>query len=96
MKYDSKTDSFICRNAKKLVHISNRKYVTEVGYETRRDYYRCEDCNDCPYAHECKTASGSRTIRLSHRLNKLKKNANENLCSPKGMELRSQRVVEVE
>ena len=30
------------------------------------------------------------------RLNELKKQANENLCSEKGLELRSQRVVEVE
>lgn len=96
LQYDRKTDSFTCRNEKKLLHIGNRKYVTEAGYETRRDYYRCEDCNNCPYAHECKKADGPRTIRLSHRLNELKKKANENLCSPKGLELRAQRVVEVE
>lgn len=96
MQYDHETDSFTCRNGKKLLHIGNRKYVTEAGYETRRDYYRCEDCSNCPYAHECKKASGPRTIRLSHRLNELKKKANENLCSQKGLELRSQRVVEVE
>ena len=96
LPYDPETDSYTCRNGKKLIHAGNRKYVTDAGYETRRDYYRCEDCGGCPYSEECKKAEGSRTIRVSHRLNELKRKANENLCSEKGLELRSQRVVEVE
>jgi len=35
-------------------------------------------------------------IKSPHRLNQLKKKANDNLCSEKGLELRSKRVVEVE
>lgn len=96
MPYDQETDSFRCRNQKRLIHVGNRKYVTDAGYETRRDYYRCEDCKNCPYATECKNTDKNRTIQVSHRLNKLKKHANENLCSEKGLKLRSQRVVEVE
>ena len=94
--YDAETDSFICRNNRRLIHIGTRKYVTEAGYETKRDYYRCEDCNLCPYASECKKTEKPKTIHFSHRLNELKKKANENLCSEKGKALRSQRVVEVE
>ncbi len=94
--YDLETDSYTCRNGKKLTHRGNQKYVTEAGYETRRDYYRCEDCTGCPYAEECKKTGKPRVLRISHRLNELKKKANENLCSEKGLELRSQRVVEVE
>lgn len=94
--YDAETDSFICRNNRQLIHIGTRKYVTEAGYETKRDYYRCEDCSLCPYASECKKTEKPKTIQFSHRLNELKKKANENLCSEKGKELRSQRVVEVE
>ena len=45
---------------------------------------------------ECKSSDQPKTIKFSHRLNELKKQANENLCSEKGLELRSQRVVEVE
>lgn len=96
MPYDQETDSFLCRNQKRLIHVGNRKYVTDAGYETRRDYYRCEDCKSCPYATECKNTDKNRTIQVSHRLNELKKHANENLCSEKGLKLRSQRVVEVE
>ena len=96
LPYDPETDSYICRNGKRLIHVGKRKYVTDAGYETYRDYYRCEDCVDCPYCGECKRTESPRTIKVSHRLNELKKKANENLCSEKGLELRAQRVVEVE
>jgi len=96
LPYIPETDSFICRNGKQLKHVGNQKYVTEAGYETRRDIYRCEDCSGCLYATECKNTEKPRTIRVSHRLNELKRKANENLCSEKGLKLRSQRVVEVE
>lgn len=58
-------------------------------------YDRYKD-GGCPYAAECKNTENPRTIRVSHRLNELKRKANENLCSEKGLKLRSQRVVEVE
>lgn len=96
LPYNSETDSFVCRNGKQLVHVGKRKYVTEAGYETIRDYYRCEDCSACPYAAECKNTDKNRTVQVSHRLNALNRKANENLCSEKGLELQSQRVVEVE
>jgi len=96
LAYDAETDSFICRNGKYLKHINRRKYVTEAGYETFRDYYQCEDCSGCPYAEECKKTPKNRIIQVSHRLNELKRKANENLCSEKGLELRAKRVVEVE
>ncbi len=44
----AETDSFICKNEKRLVHKGSRRYVTEAGYETSRDYYTCEDCRGCP------------------------------------------------
>lgn len=68
----------------------------EAGCETRRDHYRCESCDDCPNAAECKKTEKPRVIQISHRLTELKKKANNNLCSEKGLELRSKRVVEVE
>ena len=96
LPYDKDTDSFICPEGKKIVHTGERKYVTEAGYETRRDYYRCNDCTDCPSASLCKKTDGAKTIRYSHRLEELKKKANRNLCSEEGKRLRSLRSIEVE
>lgn len=81
LAYDKKTDRFLCRNGNHLLHVGNRKYVTEAGYETRR---------------ECKKTEKPKALQFSHRLNELKKKANENLCSETGVKLRTQRVVEVE
>lgn len=96
LEYDEKSDEYICPEGRKLQLVGTRKYVTEAGYETTRDYYRCEDCSNCPRAGDCKKTEKPRTIKVSHRLNELKKKANENLCSEKGLKLRSRRVVEVE
>lgn len=96
LEYDEKNNEYICPEGRKMQLVGTRKYVTEAGYETTRDYYRCEDCSNCPRAGDCKKTEKPRTIKVSHRLNELKKKANENLCSEKGLKLRSRRVVEVE
>lgn len=96
LEYDEKNNEYICPEGRKMQLVGTRKYVTEAGYETTRDYYRCEDCSNCPRAGDCKKTEKPRMIKVSHRLNELKKKANENLCSEKGLKLRSRRVVEVE
>lgn len=96
LKYDEETDSYTCPFGRQMPHLYRKRYVTEAGYETFRDYYRCIDCTGCPLAEQCKSSEGSRTIRVSHRLNEWKRKANELLCSEQGIELRKRRVCEVE
>lgn len=96
LKYNKENNEYICPDGRKMKHVGTHKYVTEAGYETIRDYYRCEDCSNCPRAESCKKSEKPRAIKVSHRLNELKRMANENLCSEKGLKLRSKRVVEVE
>ena len=96
LKYDEDTDIFTCPIGRPMPHIGRRRYMTEAGYETFRDYYRCADCSDCPLAEQCKGSEGPRTIKVSHRLNEWKRKANELLCSEQGIELRKRRVCEVE
>lgn len=66
LSYIPETDSFVCCNGKQLVHVGKRKYVTEAGYETIRDYYRCEDRSGCFYALECKNTDKNRKSGYSH------------------------------
>ncbi|MBR6316532.1 MAG: IS1182 family transposase [Lachnospiraceae bacterium] len=96
LPYDKESDSFICPEGKRIIHVGSRKYVTEAGYETRKDFYRCNECAGCPSAGLCKKTDGAKTILHSHRLEELKMKANRNLCSDEGLRLRSLRVVEVE
>ncbi|MDO4207954.1 MAG: IS1182 family transposase [Lachnospiraceae bacterium] len=94
--FDPETDTYLCPAGKRLEHISRSRYQTDSGYETFRDIYQCETCDGCPYESNCKKSAGPRRIRVSHRLNELKKQANDLLCSEKGIDLRKRRVTEVE
>ena len=83
-------DDFIPKNH--LVRVVN---TVVDSLELKPLYDRYEE-GGCPYATECKNTDKNHTVRVSHRLNELKRKANENLCSEKGLELRSQSVAEVE
>ena len=96
LKYDEGTDSYVCPIGRPMPHVKRKRYVTEAGYETYRDHYRCVDCSGCPFEGQCKLSEGPRMIQVSHRLNEWKQKANELLCSEKGIELRKRRVCEVE
>ena len=96
LEYDAQTDSYICPMGQRLYHIGRRKYRSDAGHETFRDIYQCESCEGCPFETNCKKTNGPRRIRVSHRLNELKRRANDLLCSEKGIELRKRRVTEVE
>ena len=96
LKYDEETDSYACPIGRPMPHVKRKRYVTEAGYETYRDYYRCTDCGRCPFEDQCKQSEDPRTIQVSHRLNEWKQKANELLCSERGLELRKRRVCEVE
>ena len=96
LRYDPLEDRYICPIGRPMPHIYRTRYKTEAGYDTFRDVYQCVDCEGCPYGPECKKSSGPRKIRVSHKLNEMKKRANDLLCSETGIILRKRRVVEVE
>ncbi len=96
LPYLPESDSFVCRNGKRLVHVGNRKYVTEAGYETRRDYYRCEDCSGCPYKEKCTKAKGNKKLYLSKNFLKKRQESYENILSEKGILYRMNRTIQVE
>ena len=96
LKYVEETDSYVCPIGRPMPHVRRKRYFTEAGYETFRDYYQCADCSECPFEERCKLSEGPRIIQVSHRLNEWKQKANELLCSELGLELRKRRVCEVE
>lgn len=59
-----------------------KSIITDAGYRSEENY---------EYPEEKRLGR-----RVPHRLNELKRKANENLCSDKVLKLRSQRAVEVE
>lgn len=96
MKYDSKTDEYICPNNKKLTYLYTSKYTTDNGYVTSRKVYQCESCENCPYRNECHTSKYDRRIRVSHKLNEQNRKATELITTEQGILLRMNRSIQVE
>ncbi|ANX12384.1 hypothetical protein ABE41_010210 [Fictibacillus arsenicus] len=48
-KYDEDNDTFTCAAGKYLYLSSEKKQVTESGYESTIRLYRCKDCDGCPF-----------------------------------------------
>ena len=73
-----------------------KRFRTDNGYLTERMVYECEDCSGCPLKEQCSKSKGNRRIQVSKRLQKFREEAALNLRSAKGLQLRSQRSIEVE
>lgn len=95
-EYDENKDEFICPAGKKMIFKYIKKEKTDNGYETERRVYECVNCNGCELKEKCTKAIGNRTMQISFRFKELKKRANANLCSEKGIKLRKKRGVDVE
>ncbi len=95
--YDEKKDEFTCPNNVKLRFQERRKEKTKTGYVREITIYKAEEgrCLDCQFRNLC-TEAQTKSLQVSWKAEKLKKNAKENLDSEKGLELRKRRGNEVE
>lgn len=53
MKYDEKSDSYICKNGKQLPSTHLHRSKSKIGYISEKNIYQCKECKDCPYKKEC-------------------------------------------
>ena len=104
MSYDKETDSYTCKNGRKLCADGVRKSRTASGYVNVSTVYRCGDCSGCPYkdkcikGNNCKTPMEERTKVLYVSRIKEEKRA-ENLgriLSDYGTQLRMNRSIQAE
>lgn len=61
MEYDSESDSYICKNKKKLTVDHIRHSKTKTGYESEKTIYKCEDCSGCSYKSDCIKGNNCKT-----------------------------------
>ena len=96
MEYDEKHDEYTCQNGRKLkaVYVGTRK--SKSGFESEITYYECENCEGCPYKKSCTRAKGNRKISLSKKFIKQRKQSLENITSPMGILLRTNRSIQSE
>lgn len=96
MSYDADNDEYTCQNGKKLrvVYTGTRK--SKSGFESEITYYECESCEGCPYKKSCTRAKGNRKISLSKKFIEQRKQSLENITSPMGILLRTNRSIQSE
>lgn len=95
--YDEHKDEFTCPNNRRLKYIGDRADKSTTGYKKTWRLYECESCAECPFAPECKkNEEKNRTVRFSPQYEAYKAQAKELLESDKGLEMRSNRSIEVE
>ena len=104
MSYDKETDSYTCKNGRKLCAEGFRKSRTASGYVNVSTVYRCGDCSGCPHkdkcikGNNCKIPKEERTKVLYVSRTKEEKRA-ENLgriMSDYGAQLRMNRSIQAE
>ncbi len=71
MDYDETSDSYTCRNGKKLPFAYVRWSKLKTGYASEKSIYQCSECKGCPYkkdrikGNNCKTPMEERNKVLS-------------------------------
>ena len=104
MEYDKETDSYTCRNGKKLYADGTRKSRTASGYTIISTIYRCSDCSGCPFKDKCIKGNNCRTpmeerskVFYVSRTKEEKRTENlERILSDYGTQLRVNRSIQVE
>lgn len=91
----NKKGEYICPNNKKFEWI--RDYQSKYKrYDHIISEYECFYCSKCRQKKKCTTSKNNRTITILHGYKEMKEKVKENLASPLGIELRTQRSIQVE
>ena len=96
MSYDENKDEYTCQNGKKLRAVYTGTRKSKSGFESEITYYECENCEGCPYKKSCTRAKGNRKISLSKKFIEQRKQSLENITSPMGILLRTNRSIQSE
>ena len=104
MEYDSATDTYICRNEKKLKRECVCHAKSKTGYISEKTIYKCEDCNGCSYkskcikGNNCKTPMEERTktLQVAKTFLKQREEDLERILSEEGILFRTNRSIQAE
>ena len=92
----SEEDQYVCPQGKTLSYQFTKKYTSPNGYVSYRRVYECQDCQGCPVKEDCTKSKYNRRIYIGVELQEMKKTVQALLLSPRGLEMRSRRPIEVE
>ena len=96
-RYHAETDTYECPEKQRLDYTQNRRDVSKTGFTSDIKIYKASECVSCSKRELCtKSKEGNRTIMINNQLDIYKQIARTILESPKGIELRKRRSVEIE
>jgi transposase len=96
MVYDASKDEYTCHNGRKLkvsgiIHRTSRN-----GYRSEVTVYECEDCGGCSYKEKCTKAKVNKKMQVSKTFVKKRQVSYKNIMSDIGIQLRTNRSIQVE
>jgi hypothetical protein len=94
--YRKEKDQYLCPQGKELTYQFTKDVTSYNGYQSTRRVYGCADCEGCPVKTDCTKSKYNRRIYIGVELLAMRKTARDLLTSPEGVEMRSQRPIEVE
>ena len=85
----------ICPNGKRF-HFLRSAPVKGNNFGRTEEYYRCEDCTDCPYREKCHKSKDDRVVRINEELTQFHNEVLANLNCVHGALLRMNRSIQAE
>ena len=98
MRYDGDKDCYYCAENRRLPLWRECTRLVDGHWQTEA-WHQCEDCTDCPKRAQCcrrKEQSAPKVLNVKRDFWELRKQAAENIASPRGIHLRQCRSIQAE
>jgi len=104
MEYDEVSDSYLCKNKKRLSVEQIRHAKSKTGYVSEKTIYKCKSCNGCPYKTECIKGNNcktpweerNKTLQVAKTFLKYRKENLKRILSEEGILFRMNRSIQAE
>ena len=94
--YNDETDSYTCPENHELKPLYIRNAKSKSGYISEKTIYGTCKCESCPNKNLCTKSDKGRTIQRAKVFADFRNKSFENITTPKGIELRMNRSIQVE
>ena len=94
--YNAETDTFTCPEKQELKPLYIKNSKTKSGYISEKTVYGATACENCPNKHLCTKSDKGRTLQRAKVFADFRNKSFENITTPKGIELRMNRSIQVE
>lgn len=94
--YNADEDNYVCPERQILNPIQTKHSKSKSGYVSEKTIYGCENCHNCPNRHLCTTSPTGRKVQRAKVFANFRNESLRNISTPKGIELRMNRSIQVE